>query len=110
LALGFALAGLEVTLHVVRVASAVTANLRHVRGLASQCAWLLDEVPRLSRIILERGFYGGYAAPIPAGPSAQEFFRPLDLDTSYSAKAAACLLARRSRYRAPFLWLTYGVP
>ena len=42
--------------------------------------------------------------------AAQEYFHPLDLDAGYSAKAAAALLARRSRYKTPLLWLTYGVP
>ncbi len=108
LALGFALAGLDVALHAVRVASPLLARLRNLYGLASQAAWLLDERPRACRLFLETGFYGGYGAPTPAGRAAQEFFRPFDLDTSYSSKAAACLLARRSLYRSPLLWLTYG--
>ena len=108
LALGLALAGLDVPLHVVRITVPFSANLRRVTGLASQAAWLLDETPRFVRLILEKQFYGGYGVPLPEGRAAQEFFRPLDLDTSYSAKAAACLLARRSSYRTPLLWLTYG--
>jgi D-cysteine desulfhydrase len=110
LALGFRLAGLEVTVHAVRVGLPGWANWRRLYGLASQAAWLLDETPRLARVIVERGFYGGYAAPIPEVPAAQEFFRPLDLDATYTAKAAACLLARSSGLRTPLLWLSYGAP
>lgn len=106
LALGFALAGLRVTLHAVRVAYPVSARLRNLYALASQAAFLLDEPPQTCHVVLERGFYGGYAAPIPEARAAQDFFRPLDPDTTYAAKAAACLLARRSQYRHPLLWLT----
>jgi D-cysteine desulfhydrase len=108
LALGFALAGLDVALHAVRVAYPASARLRNLYGLASQASWLLDERPRACRVLLETGFYGGYGAATAEGRAAQEFFRPFDLDTSYSAKAAACLLARRPLYRTPLLWLTYG--
>lgn len=109
LALGFALAGLEVTLHAVKITVGTSANLRRLEGLATQAAWLLDAPPRLCRVVLEKDFYGGYGAPTAEGRAAQEFFQPLDLDTSYSAKAAACLLARRSGYKSPLLWLTYGI-
>lgn len=108
LALGFALAGLDVTLHAVRITTRLSANLRTVRALAAQAAFLLDERPRFCRMVLERDFYGGYGVPIPEGSAAQEFFRPIELDSSYSAKAAACLLARRALYKTPLLWLTYG--
>ncbi len=108
LALGFALAGLDVTLHAVRVTTPLMANLRRLEAPAVRAAWLLETSPRLSRVVLEDGFYGGYGVPIPAGREAQDFFRPLDLDSTYSAKAAACLLARRPLYRTPLLWLTYG--
>ncbi len=110
LALGFGLAGLDVTLHAVRITVPAWANLRRVRRLALGCAWLLDAAPRLCRVVLERDFYGGYGVPIGPGREAQEYFRPLDLDTSYSAKAAACLLACRSACKVPLLWLTYGPP
>lgn len=106
LALGLALAGLDATLHAVRVGPPISGRLRNVYGLAGQAAWILDEQPRWCRVVLERDFYGGYAVPIPAGREAQSFFQPLDLDTTYAAKAAACLLARRSQYRTPLLWLT----
>jgi len=99
LALGFALAGLDVALHTVRVASRFSANFRRVYGLASQAAWLLDERPRVSRLVLEKKVFGGTGA-------AEEFFRPLKIDPAYAAQAAACLLARRSVYRTPLLWLT----
>ena len=108
LALGFRLAGLDVPIHAVRVGVPMTARLRNVWGLASQAAWLLDARPALTRIVLERGYYRGYGVPIPEGTEAQDFFHPLDLDETYSAKAAACLLARRPAYRTPFFWLTYG--
>lgn len=111
LALGFALAGLDVTLHAVRITGRLWANRRNVEGLASQSACLLGELPRLCRLELEGGFVGeGYGAPTPVGREAQAFFDPLPVDTSYASKAAACLLARRSRYRRPLLWLTSSRP
>lgn len=108
LALGFALAGLEVTVHAVRVAQRLAARLRNVYVLAMQAAWLMDERPRVARVVLEKGFYGGYGVPHPGAAEAREFFRPLELDDTYAAKAAACALARRSAYKAPLFWLTYG--
>lgn len=109
LALGLALAGLEdVVLHAVRITGALFANLRNVQRLVRPAAFLLDEAPRTCRLVLERDFYGGYGRPTPAAREAQRYFAPLDLDTSYSAKAAACLLACRTSCRSPLLWLTYG--
>jgi len=108
LALGFALGGLDLTLHAVRITTPLWARLRNVHALVSQAAFLLDEHPRMCRIVRERGFYGGYGVPTPAGRAAQEYFRPLELDTSYTAAAGACLLARLQRYKSPLLWLTYG--
>lgn len=108
LALGIALAGWDVPVHAVRITVPWFANRRRIFGLGSQAAWLLDTPPRFARVVLERGFYGGYGAPIPEGREARDYFRPLELDTSYTAKAAACLLARRASYRNPLFWLTYG--
>jgi D-cysteine desulfhydrase len=107
LALGFALAGLDVALHAVRITGPSWANLRNVQALAQQTAHLLGERARLCRLEVEGGFLGeGYGAPTPEGTEAQAFFAPLPLDTSYASKAAACLLASRSRYRTPLFWLT----
>lgn len=108
LALGLGLADLDIPIHAVRVGLPISANLRNIWGLASQAAWLLDLRPRLARIILEREFFGGYGVPIPPARAAREFFHPMTLDSSYTAKAAACLLARRPAYRTPLLWLSYG--
>ncbi len=106
LALGFGLAGLDVAVHAVRVASPLVARLRNLRALAFQCAWLLEERPRLSKVALERDcrrFASG-------APEAREFFRPLDLDTARAARVAACLMARRDYYRTPVLWITGPPP
>lgn len=108
LALGFALAGLDVALHAVRITTPLWSRRRNVHGLVAQAACLMDERPRMARLVVETGFYEGYGVATAAGRAAQTFFRPLDLDMSYTAKAAACLLARRDRYRTPLLWLTYG--
>jgi D-cysteine desulfhydrase len=106
LALGFALAGLDVAVHAVRIGRGAWGRLRRVYGLVAQASWILDERPRTARLVLEKGFNGGYGAPLPEGRAAREFFRPLDLDAPHAAKAAACLLARRGAYRTPLLWLT----
>jgi len=107
LALGFALAGLDVALHPVRITLPSWANLKNVERLAMQTAHLLGVGLQLCRMELETAFLGeGYGAPTPEGRAAQSFFSPLPLDTSYASKAAACLLARRDRYRTPLLWLT----
>lgn len=107
LALGLGLAGwAELPLHAVRITTPSWANARNVRGLAWQASHLLDESPRLASLEVETGFYGGYGVATPDALEAQRFFAPLDPDTSYAAKAAACLLAFRSRYRNPLLWLT----
>lgn len=107
LALGFALAGLDLTLHAVRITGPAWANLRNVRGLAGQSACLIEEPPQLCPIELEGGFLGeGYGSPTSESRAARAFFAPLHLDASYAAKAGACLLARRTRYRRPLLWLT----
>lgn len=108
LALGFGLAGLDVAVHAVRVAAPVAARARNLFALATQCAWLLDERPRLCRVAVERDFYGGSGTVTPEGRAAREFFRPLDLDLCHDAKAAACLLARRPLFRTPLLWLASG--
>lgn len=109
LSLGLALAGLTARLHAVRIAGPWTARRRNLEGMASQTAWLLDELPRSADLVVEHGFVGrAYGAPTPASTAARAWFAPLELDDSYTAKAAACLLARRGEYRTPLLWLTYG--
>ena len=109
LSLGLALAGLSAKLHAVRIAGPWTARRRNVEGLAAQAAWLLDEIPRAADLELEHDFLGkGYGAASPEGLAARAWFAPLELDDSYTAKAAACLLARRSAYKTPLLWLTYA--
>ena len=110
LALGFGLLDWDLKVHAVRIAPGVMANRSRLWGLACQAAWLLDTYPNLAPVIVEKGFFGGYAVPTPEGKSAQKYFSPMDLHTSYSSKAAACLLARKSLYKAPLFWLTYGVP
>ncbi len=109
LALGFALAGLDVVLHAVRITTPLWARRRNIHGLAAQAAFLMDERPQMARLVVETGFYDGYGIATAAGRAAQAYFRPLDLDMSYTAKAAACLLARRDQYQTPLLWLTYGM-
>lgn len=109
LSLGLALAGLTARLHAVRIAGPWTARRRNVEGLAAQAAWLLDELPRAADLEVEHGFVGpGYGAATPESLAARAWFAPLELDDSYTAKAAACLLARRSAYKTPLLWLTYA--
>ncbi len=109
LSLGLALAGLKARLHAVRIAGPWTARRRNVEGMASQTAWLLDELPSSAELVVEHGFVGrAYGAATPESTAARAWFAPLELDDSYTAKAAACLLARRGRYRTPLLWLTYG--
>jgi D-cysteine desulfhydrase len=109
LSLGLALAGLTPRLHAVRIAGPWTANRRNLEGMASQTAWLLDELPRSSDLVIERDYVGrAYGATTPESATARAWFAPLVLDDSYTAKAAACLLARREEYKRPLLWLTYS--
>lgn len=87
LALGFALAGLDVALHAVRILPPLWARARNVHGLVSQAAYLMDERPRMCRLVVEKEFSG---LPDP------------------QARVSACLLARRQGVRTPLLWLTQG--
>lgn len=106
LALGFALAGLDTALHAVRITMPFYARRRRLDALAGAAARILEVPATLGRVLIETEFYGGYAVPTPASKAAQAAFAPLDLDSSYAAKAAAACLARKSGYRRPLLWLT----
>jgi D-cysteine desulfhydrase len=109
LALGLALAGMgDVALHAVRIVGGAMSTGRRMRALLGRTARLLGEAPRTCRVEVEEAFLGpGYARPTRESRAAQAWAAPVaKLDASYVAKAAACLLARRSAYRSPLLWLT----
>lgn len=113
LALGLPLAGLRSRLFAVRVTVPVIARLGRMWDLAMQCAWILDlRNPPGAPVELVKEYFAGYAKPVPAATEAQKRFAEVGivLDTSYTAKAGAAILARAKQFRTPLLWYTFGTP
>jgi D-cysteine desulfhydrase len=104
LALGLQLAGLRIPIEAVRITSPIVTNARGLRSLAMRTARLLEDggtaevdVDRALEPVSLRGeFIGeGYGQPTPQGEDAALRLADagLALDPTYTAKAAAALLA-----------------
>lgn len=105
IAIGFAWAGLDVPVQAIRITSRLLTNERMLAQLARSTLQYLRtagaaEVPALEdvlpRITLRHEHNGGgYGRPTPAGDDATAVFGQigLQLDPTYTAKAAAALLA-----------------
>lgn len=103
LAIGLALAGLETTVAATRITGRIVTNERTlsrlVRGalaLLERGGVRLDPAEALRRVELRHGQIGaGYGRETPAGREATSLFEGLGLrlDPTYTAKAAAELLA-----------------
>ena len=119
LALGFAIAGLPITLVAARIGPRVGANGLRVGRLARATAKLIERtsgrpVPSLARdaVRVVHDVYGGaYGRALPAGEEAARRFqvwRGVALDATYSAKAMAAAIALHHRREVPTLfWLTF---
>ncbi len=116
LVVGLAMAGIDATVHAVRVADRVWANRPLTRLHARRTVHLLRrhgasvEHPRPDRLVLEHGWIGrGYGVPTPAGRRATRLASDLGLtvEPTYTAKAlAAALGALRSvETVGPILWV-----
>ena len=119
LALGFALAGLPITLVAARIGPRVGANRMRVHRLARATGRLMQRtagrpVPALARDavrVVHDVYGGGYGRALPAGDDAArrlEVWRGIALDATYSAKAMAAAIALHRRSEGPTLfWLTF---
>ncbi|MGH7482458.1 MAG: 1-aminocyclopropane-1-carboxylate deaminase/D-cysteine desulfhydrase [Longimicrobiales bacterium] len=123
IALGLALAGVGSRIIVTRVVSRAVTNRRRLLALLGRTARLLDragldgqaaraaERARRSLELCERQFGRGYGHATTAGLAASDSFGAcgVHLEPTYTAKAAAELLARRASARAPILfWHTFS--
>jgi D-cysteine desulfhydrase len=119
LALGFAIAGLPITVVGARIGPRIGANRWHVLRLARATAALMRRgsgarVPELGSdaVTVVHDVYGGaYGRALPAGDDAArrlEGWRGIGLDATYSAKAFAAALALHRSSEVPTLfWLTF---
>ena len=121
LALGFAIAGLDIPIFGARVGPRLVTNRRRtkriIRGTSHAIAGLTGEnIPavRGENLRIVHNFYGGgYGRPLPAGTEAANALREVTgirLDWTYSAKAFAAALdiARTEPGGGPTLfWLTF---
>ncbi|CAN5798558.1 pyridoxal-phosphate dependent enzyme [soil metagenome] len=105
LAVGLSLGGLRTRVHAVRIASRLVTNQRAVRSLVAGVRRMLvdngvaapDAEEIASRIELSDESIGkGYGIATSAGIAAKEAFAAaqLNLDATYTAKAAAAMLQR----------------
>lgn len=119
LALGFAIAGLDITVVGVQVAPRIVANGWRVRRLSGAAARLIEHmtgerVPRLDagRLCIVRSEYGGaYGRPTARATAIARMLEQIcgiTLDQSYTAKAfvAALDIARRDT-RPTLFWNTF---
>jgi D-cysteine desulfhydrase len=105
IALGLAVAELDVEVHAVRASDTAITNDRLIRNLASKTVTMmrrLDEsipadLASRTNIRLRNSFFGGgYAHSTPAAEDAIEFAREqldIRLESTYTGKAMAALLA-----------------
>jgi D-cysteine desulfhydrase len=119
LALGFALAGLPITVLGARVGPRIGSNLWRVRSLIRATGRLLQHytgrdppVVPPDGLHIAHGAYGGaYGRPYPPAEQAAALLRALTgwrLDSTYSAKALLVALDAASRTSEPVLfWLTF---
>lgn len=114
LMVGTAIAGLDVTVHAVRVAEPLWSNRPMVTALARSTARLLrahGDVPDLhmSRLRLHRRWLGtGYGHPTPAAGWAAEFAarHGLHVEPTYTSKTLAAATAiATAAHPEPVLWV-----
>lgn len=112
--LGTAIAGLDATVHAVRVAEPLWSNRPMVRVLARSAANVLrvhGHVPDLhmSRLRLHRRWLGtGYGHPTPAGGRAAELAAQhgLHVEPTYTSKTLAAATAIATAVHPdPVLWV-----
>lgn len=122
LALGFALADLPIEIQAVRVTDARVANPAALARLLQKTASLMrrcdpaipDDLATKARIVFRDDFFGdGYGRSTPAADAAIDFARSklgIELESTYSGKAMAALLADSKRNDAGELlfWNTYN--
>ncbi len=117
IALGLALAGLETRLAVTAVVEAYVTNTRRLRQLVAGTASLLEDAgvscppcdEILARVTLDTSQLGrGYGHATPAGEVAERAFGEagLPLDPTYTAKAAAGLMAASGGGGPVLFWNT----
>lgn len=121
LALGLAIAGLDIPVVGARVGPRMYANRRTVRRIVRDTARLIasatGETPppvRAENLRVVHNVYGGaYGRPLAAGTEAAatlESVSGIRLDATYSAKAfAAALEAARAGEGPTLFWLTFDV-
>ncbi|HUR91168.1 MAG TPA: pyridoxal-phosphate dependent enzyme [Gemmatimonadaceae bacterium] len=119
LALGFAIAGLDIEVVGARVAPRLAANRRRVRKLADGAGKLIlhktgEHVPPVSRglvRVVHDAFGGAYGRILPGSQeAAKQLFDAyaIMLDSTYSAKAFVAALAAARELEGPTLfWLTF---
>lgn len=122
LALGFAIAGLDVVVVGARVGPRFFVTRRRVLALARSAAVLLERLgdgtaPRVrrDRVVVDHHVFGGaYGRPLAAAERLAATLerlhagRPVVFDSTYSAKALAAAVACARRGGAPTLfWLTF---
>jgi D-cysteine desulfhydrase len=119
LALGFAMAGLDVTVLGARVGPRIGANRWRVLRLAEQTRQLITRYTgrappavRADRVVVAHELYGGaYARPHPTAEHAAvlvDALRGWRLDATYSAKAFAVALDIAAQHSTPTLfWMTF---
>ena len=119
LALGFAIAGMDVTVLGARVGPRIGANRWRVLRLAEQTRQLMTRYTgrappavRGDRVVVSHELYGGaYARPHPTAEHAAvlvDALRGWRLDATYSAKAFAVALDIAAQHSTPTLfWMTF---
>lgn len=119
LALGFAIAELEIATICVQVTPALVANRLHVQRLISRTARMIERttgerIPRVPAHLLGivRDAYGGaYGRPLPAATAASRALAAstgIKLDDTYSAKAFVVALSlARTASGATLFWDTF---
>ena len=119
LALGFALAGLDIEIVAARVAPRIAANRRRVASLVEEASRLITRVTgeRLPRVpkrmvrVVHDVFGGAYGRALPAATDAADLVLDaygVQLDSTYSAKAFVTALLCAREYPGPTLfWLTF---
>ncbi len=114
LAAGFAACGARAHLVGVKVREGWATRERFVRWLAGRTLSLAGDRPRPLQIHIVDATGPGYGRPSEAGERARRLFAEdgIELDSTYTAKAAAALLevARARRARRVLFWHSFAPP
>lgn len=122
IALGLSLAGVDIPVHAVRVTDLRFANPAALSRLVAKTGELIRRyeatnaagLESSARLVFRGEFYGeGYGRSGPATDAAVRFARDeleLELETTYTGKALAALLAdlREGACERPLFWNTYN--